>query len=119
LVDQFGNLDDALAFAAGQARLKAGDWHPLYLGEERNGYQTLLERMTTDEDASPPDEGDIFAILASRQQAALARAMVQTRRMLGSSGMQAYCLECPAPAGRPAPPAARGGLLVWLRDLGL
>ena len=33
LVDQFGGLDDALAYAAGAARLETGKWHAEYLGE--------------------------------------------------------------------------------------
>ena len=35
LVDQFGGLDDALAYAAEQAKLEDGEWHPAYLGARR------------------------------------------------------------------------------------
>ncbi len=104
LVDEFGGLDDALAYAAKQAKLADGNWHPLYLGEKAKRPGSLLEAMLRggedDEDASPP-QGDLFAMIAQRQQALLARVMIDAQRLVSSQGMQAYCLECPArPVGR-------------------
>ncbi|MFM5932003.1 MAG: signal peptide peptidase SppA [Novosphingobium sp.] len=104
LVDEFGGLDDALAFAAKQAKLDDGDWHPLFLGAREKQPGSLLEVLLTggddDEDASPP-QGDLFAMVAQRQQAMLARAVTDAQRLVSSQGMQAYCLECPAaPMGR-------------------
>lgn len=99
LVDEFGGLDDALAYAARQAKLSDGDWHPLYLGENAKQPGSLLEAMLRgnedDEDARPP-QGDLFAMVAQRQQALLARVMIDAQRLVSSQGMQAYCLECPA-----------------------
>ncbi len=38
LVDQFGDLQDALDYAAGAAKLKKGDWHPVYLSEKPSAW---------------------------------------------------------------------------------
>jgi protease-4 len=119
LVDQYGSLDDALAYAAKQAGLEQGKWHAAYLGETQNPYQSLLERIASDEDSSPPDEGDLFAMLATRQQASLAHALGQAKHILGVRGMQAYCLECPAPEVRQQRSVPSSGLLAWLSALGL
>jgi protease-4 len=66
-----------------------------------------------DEDASPP-QGDLFAMVAQRQQALLARVMIDAQRLVSVQGMQAYCLECPAPAAARRIP---GKDLGWLASL--
>ena len=119
LVDQFGGLDDALRYAATQAGLDKDKWHPVYLGEKQNPYQSLLERMTQDEDATPPEEGDLFAMLSGREQGLVAQATVQATRIAGASGMQAYCIECPAPNAASARRIDAGKLLAWLREWAL
>ena len=99
LVDQFGGLDDALAWAAGQARLGKGEWHAAYLGEHRNPYASLIEKLTgDDDDSAAPEQGDVFAQLASGQRAAVLRALAGAERLIGTRGAQAYCLGCPEPA---------------------
>ena len=114
LVDQFGGLDEALAWAAQAAKLKDGEWHALYLGKDVNPYQSLLERFSgEDEDAAPA--ADFAALTARRQQALVGQALDQFKRLLGASGMQAYCLECGPVAGAAAPAASPIG---WLAVLG-
>jgi protease-4 len=98
LVDQFGGLDDALAFAAGQAKLADGDWHPVYLGEDANPYGSLIEKLMGGENAPPDEAHDLFGLIAARQQGMLGRALGDVERMLGTRGVQAYCLECPMQA---------------------
>ena len=121
LVDQFGGLDDALAYAAKEAKLSDGDWHALYLGEDEGMKDpflaSLLSQGEDDEDAAPAESGDMFAILARGQQQLLARAMADAQRLFTVSGMQAYCLDC---AGEPATqPGAemRGPALPWWAQL--
>ena len=46
LTDQFGGLDEALAYAAGAAKLAEGEWHPLFLGADADPYASLFERLT-------------------------------------------------------------------------
>ena len=102
-----------------QAKLDQGKWHAVYLGEKANAYQSLLEKLTEDEDAAPPEEGDIFARIGARQQGMVARAVVQAEHLIGGSGMQAYCLECPAPQVASAPSRKTSAWLRWLMGSGL
>ncbi|MFC3173869.1 signal peptide peptidase SppA [Novosphingobium bradum] len=101
LVDQFGTLDDALAWVAGQAKLGKGDWHPVYLGENANPYASLLERLAGSDDGAAP-ETDAVARLARLQQGRLGSAMTMAERLMGAQGAQALCLACPAlPVAQP------------------
>ncbi len=115
LVDQFGTLGDALAWTAGAAKLGKGDWHAVYLGEERGGLGAVLGKLLgEDEDAVLP-ENDAFARIAARQQGAMARALASMGRLMGREGAQAYCLGCPQAVG---PPVAVGKAQGWLGVLG-
>ncbi|MCW1402325.1 hypothetical protein OKA06_08300 [Novosphingobium sp. MW5] len=101
LVDEFGGLDDALAYAAKQAKLEDGKWHPLYLGATEKVPGSLIEALLMgddedNEDAAPP-QGDMFAMIGERQNAMLARVVIDAQRLLSAPGAQVYCLECPAP----------------------
>lgn len=105
LVDQFGGLDDALAYAAREAKLAS--WHPVYYGTPVNPLGSLLERLGASDEGSGDQDGRDFAgITAARQQLLLGRVAADLSRLLGARGAQAYCLECPAPP-RAAAPAAK------------
>ena len=115
LVDQFGTLSDAVNWVAGQAKLKDGQWTPLYLGQSDNRYASLLQRLFGgDKDDSDAPEGDAFAQVARRQQQALIAAVVSAERLTGVRGAQAYCLGCPAPAGAVSAPPEPGVVTRWL-----
>ena len=103
LVDQYGGIDDALAWAAGQAGLEEGDWYARYLGSKPNSYDTLLRSLLVD-DSETAAAPDLFAKVALGRSSTLARIQGDLDRLLSVRGMQAYCLECPA---RPAAPARR------------
>lgn len=94
LVDQFGTLDDAMGWVAGQAKLGKDDWHPVYLGQNVNPYASLLEKLAGDDSEAP--ETDAFARIARLQQAQLASALAMAERLMGAHGAQALCLACPA-----------------------
>jgi protease-4 len=120
LVDQFGSLDDAIAFAAASAKLDKGHWHPMYLGQKTGGYETLLEKLMGDSDSEPPNEGDLFAVLANRQSGIIARAAADAQRMIGVRGAQAYCMECPVSAAAVRQPdGGKAALLTWIKALSL
>ena len=121
LVDEFGGLADALAWAAAKAGVKEGEWHPVYLGEKTESYDSLIRQLVTDSSAraAVAPGGDIFALAARRNGDLGARLIRDAERLLGGSGMQAYCLECPAAVGTQSRAAAGGreppaGLLEWL-----
>ena len=113
LVDQFGTLDDALGWVAGQAKLGKGEWHPVYLGENANPYASLLEKLGGQDDSAP--EADVFARLARLQQARLTGALATAERLMGAHGAQALCLACPGmPQAAPEPSSWRKLLLTLL-----
>ena len=92
LVDQYGGLDDAVAWAAKQAKLEEGGWHLEFLGDDVQPYDSLIRQIVAGESAR---SGDIFAMVARREQTLLARVASDVDRLLSVSGMQAYCLACP------------------------
>jgi protease-4 len=106
LVDEFGGLDDALAFAAKQAKLEDGNWHAEYLGQNPDGpVKALLSRFAADQGAQSRAGSDFVAAIAMRQDRLLARLETAVRGLMETRGVQALCVECPA--SRPA--AVSGG----------
>ena len=107
LVDQFGGLDDALAWAAAKAGLKDGGWHPVFLGDEGENFDPLIRQLLTSDARAPAamTGGDPFALVARRQNEVAARLLQDAERLMGTSGVQAYCLECPS-----RPPVTAGAV---------
>lgn len=97
LVDQFGGLDDALAWAAGQAKLET--WHAEYYGGEADPYASLFERLGGGEEDNAGQGRDLFAQMALRQQVRQRGALAQLAWLGEVRGAQALCLDCPVPAG--------------------
>jgi len=120
LVDQFGGLEDALAWAAAKAGLKDGGWHPEFLGAESDNLDPLIRRLLTSrgQGSAALAGGDPFALAARRQDELAARLVHDALRLTGTGGVQAFCLECPdrpfAPAARRAP---KGGMASLMRLL--
>ena len=112
LVDQHGGLPDALAWVARQAKLGEDEWHVRYLGEESRTTDTLLRRLVIGERERAPST-DLFAVLAGRQKALFAQLAADMRRVAGTDGLQAYCLEC----GASGPASLPGKLEGWLARL--
>ncbi len=122
LVDQFGGLADALAWAAGKAGAQKDEWHPVFLGEKDANYDSLIRQMLVGEAARSPAAhggGDIFAMTALRSEDLGARIAHDAQRLLGTRGVQAFCLACPASEAPTPPPAAARpegmlAVLTWL-----
>lgn len=104
LVDQFGGLSDALAWAAGKAGAKKGEWHAVYLGEDGAPYDSLIRKMVAGEARASQGGGDIFAMTAQRTEHLAARIARDAERLLGARGVQALCIACPASLAPPAAP---------------
>jgi protease-4 len=120
LVDAFGGLPDALAWAAAKAGAKDGDWHPVYLGERDENYDSLIRQLVTNRSsARTAHNGDLFAMTTHHTEALGARIVRDSERLLSTRGVQAFCLECPAMPATSTSRTSGGpegvlGLLVWL-----
>lgn len=124
LVDEFGGLEDAIAWVATKAGAKDKKWHAVYLGESAESYDSLIRKLLTSSEARAPisNGGDIFALAARSNGQSLNRVTHDVERLMGSRGVQAYCLECPAAAPASARPSAQrvggsAGILAWLTSL--
>ncbi|KRA82656.1 signal peptide peptidase SppA [Altererythrobacter sp. Root672] len=97
LVDQFGDLDAAIEWAAKQAQLKKGNWHADYLGRDVDPFASVLERILQVE-GREAQSNDMFAFFARNDRQLGARIISDLQGLLEVRGAQARCLECPAPA---------------------
>lgn len=121
LVDEFGGLQDALTWAAAKAGAKDGDWHPIFLGEKADNYDSLIRQLVTRNTAPAPitQGGDIFALAARRNGDLAERLTSDAQRLLGTRGVQAYCLDCPVGVSTQVDGSVigrdrAGGLIDWL-----
>lgn len=98
LVDQFGGIEDALAWTAAKAGAKAGEWHPVYLGETADNYDPLIRRLVASNagEARALQGGTPFALAARRQRELTARLAHDAERLMGVPGIHALCLACPS-----------------------
>ena len=94
LVDQFGDLDAAIAWAAGRADLGEGEYDVRYLGEDAPQYGSLFAQMMAGGSDSASGNGDVSAIFVRRQAAELGRLATDIEQLLGTQGVQARCMEC-------------------------
>lgn len=114
LVDRFGGLPEALAYAAQAAGIKDGKWHPVYLGSGQDTVQSLLERMTSDSSSDGQPAGDLVSLSAQQQAGLAARLHHDLSFLLSGAGAQAYCLECAGLGPAPRADAQDKGWLALL-----
>ncbi|MEP3420595.1 MAG: signal peptide peptidase SppA [Erythrobacter sp.] len=103
LIDQFGGMEEALNWVAGEAGLESDDWSARFLGSSPANYDSLIRQLATSAIApmvvAAPDAtmrgGDLFAMAARRRGNLLGQLTRDAQRLSGSQGIQAYCLECP------------------------
>lgn len=114
LVDQFGGLDDAVAWVAKQA--KAETFHAEYIADEPSPFALFLRQMETGE-APDARAHDLAGALAAQQQGLVARMQADVMRLMEGGGIRAYCLECTGddrPASVPRATSAQNGWLMAL-----
>jgi len=116
LVDQFGGMEDALAWVAGEAGLEEDSWSPRFLGAGQSDYSPLIRQMFESSDTASTRNADLFAMASLRQEALLAQITRDARVLTSARGVQAYCLECPAEP-RPLGASERVGLLELFASL--
>jgi protease-4 len=122
LVDQFGGLEDALAWAAGKAGAQRGEWHAVHLGEEEANYDSLIRRLVASKASrgSTINNGDIFVMTALRSETLGTQIARDAERLLETRGIQAFCVACPIsaalPASRRQKPDGLLTALTWLAE---
>lgn len=118
LVDQFGGLDAALEWVAGQANLEEGDWHAEFLSTPLDPWSATIASLLGGDGGRQEQERDVAAMVGARQEGLIARLAADLERLLSVRGAQAYCLECPAQ--QPGRTRADGNpLLTLLSKIGL
>jgi protease-4 len=118
LVDRFGTLDDAIAFAAKQANLTGADAHPRWIEPQPNGLKALLREWTQKRDGGTETATDPWTRIAHRPQDLLARALGDAQALAFGPAIQVRCVECGAV--EPASPRAQATLAALLaRRMGL
>jgi protease-4 len=112
LVDEFGGMQDALEWAAKAAKIGGDDWHAVYLETPVDPYTSLIEQLVLGDSAreSPAEARDLFGLLTARERGLGTRLVGDLERLFGSSGIQAYCLECPV---QPARTSTKAPLGLW------
>ncbi|HEY7807932.1 MAG TPA: signal peptide peptidase SppA [Croceibacterium sp.] len=120
LVDRFGDLDDALAYAAARAKLGKGRWYAKFLTDKPSRWEVTLAALLggNDEDRASTEPHDMIGYFAARQSAVGDRVLADLDRLMGVRGMEALCLECES--SMPAPPPSAGeasAKLGWLATL--
>lgn len=95
LVDQFGGLEEALDWVAGQASLDEGEWHASFLGRQMDSYDSLIRQLLVGSESDTAQRGDVFGLVAQQQRGLSARLMSDVQLLTGTPGVQAYCAECP------------------------
>ncbi|PZU10844.1 signal peptide peptidase SppA [Sphingomonas sp.] len=119
LVDRFGGLDDAIAFAATAAKLSGGDARPRWIERDPNPYKALLRdwaerRPDRDTDAVT----DPLARIARAPQTTALRALADAGSILSGPVVQVRCLECGGAESRAEPATVRALLPGLLARLG-
>lgn len=113
LVDQFGGLEAALAWAASESGLDEGEWHARRLGSTQPTYDSLIRQLLTEGSSSTAQPADLTGVIARGQLDTANRIAADIKRLTSQQGTQAYCLECP----RETPPLSSGELAGWVRLL--
>lgn len=128
LVDEMGDLDQAVAWAA--KRAGTNTWHPVFLTDAPEGFggflQEILSSDSGDSDSSGSDgSGDMAGRIAMARFALAGQLSGDLDHLLGGQGAQAYCLECAGlmnPVGAPTNATeafATGHAQWWMLLLGL
>ena len=102
LVDQFGSLDDAVAYAAKAARLDPAQVHAEYLDPKPSFVAAFLNGFVSpsddDDDANAP-AADLITRLSHQRTAALLQAAYDARALATGPALRIQCLECPKSGG--------------------
>lgn len=114
LVDGLGSLEAAVADAARRAKLDPADVTLAYLEAEPGFFDRIVGAMS---DGSQPSQArDVFGQIGSRAETFLMRGLLDAKKILSGSTIQARCLDCPA-STLPLHKKEEASLSAWLSGL--
>lgn len=117
LVDAFGTVDDAVAYAARLAKVDPAKARPLYIEKPLSPWKQMFKSLVApnEEGDQSARHGDAWAIAAGRPEGALIRALADAQRILTGGTIQVRCLECTSMSAPPRPgdESAARRLLAW------
>lgn len=114
LVDQFGDLDDAVAWAAAQAGLDDGQWHPQYLTSPPDPWDEIVAAVLGGgATAKGPELVSMTGLVATREQGTLATLVSDLDRMIANPGARVLCLECMTGDPRYSAPPRAATIGLW------
>jgi protease-4 len=96
LVDEFGSLDTAVAFAAKRAGIDSGSANLVYLEKEPDYWARMLAGFANNDDQRTAGGLDAFSRISGRPEQMMMRGLHDARRILSGPALQARCLQCPA-----------------------
>tara|TARA_A100001391_G_scaffold66729_3_gene42418 strand:- start:2466 stop:4361 length:1896 start_codon:yes stop_codon:yes gene_type:complete len=94
LVDQFGGLDDALAYAAEQAGLEDGDWGVKRLADKPDPFEAMVASVLTGQPPEARAPLSVSAAIAGDKREIVADMLRDLEQILATPGVQARCLGC-------------------------
>ncbi|MEN7538748.1 signal peptide peptidase SppA [Aurantiacibacter flavus] len=118
LVDQFGGLDDALAYAAQQAGLEEGNWGVKRLADPRDPFEAMVAGLLTGEAAEARQPLTVSAAIAGDNGRMMADMLRDLEQMVATPGVQARCLGCVI-EGQPRKEADTSAPVGWSAVLNL
>ena len=120
LVDQFGDLDTALEWAAKKAGVKEGDWYPRFLTAPPSAFDAFLSGLMGSKRGHESEPRDMMGYFAGQQAMLGKRMLGDLDTLVSMRGLQARCLECTVVAATDHPrdisPQTRSLLARLLRD---
>ncbi len=93
LVDRLGGLDEAIADAAARAKLKTGGYHIKLIEQKPDAFAAFLTEAMRNDDAQDV-RLDLFGQAAWRQRQTMFQAVSTAKALIGTTGVQARCVEC-------------------------
>jgi len=100
LVDRFGGLDEAIAFAAQQAKLSGADAQPRWIERQPSTWKGWLRDIVRGPDRDSNDGADAWTLYARRPQNLLLGALGVAKEVGTGPAIQIRCLECAPPPAR-------------------
>ncbi|TIX51257.1 signal peptide peptidase SppA [Alteraurantiacibacter aquimixticola] len=95
LVDQFGDLDAAMEWAASEAGLEEGEWKPRFLTSPPDPFEAMLAGLLGGSAQEEPQAlVTVSGQFAQQEQRTTLRVISDFERLMSAPGVQALCLEC-------------------------